>query len=177
MTSQARQQILDAARDQILEPGIDSLSVRSIARRAHYSPAGLYRHFESIEGIRSSLTSQIEKDLTVSLLKSFSGDETPSGRNLAREVKAWIGRNGVLTELLLSQPASDFMGPDEDYEWINTIGRHDLSFERRRAVAVFAWDGLRSIIHVHSFTPEIDLDEILDRFIGFVLDLLDSEAL
>ena len=177
MSSQARNRILDAAREQILESGIHSLSVRSIARRAHYSPAGIYRHFESIDEVRSSLTNQVEHNLIETLIQHFEGDEVPSGRILARVMKQWIAQNGALTELLLSQPASEFMPPDADYLWINTVGVHDLSLERRRAVAVFSWDGLRSILHVHSFSPGIDLEVILEEFISFVLGLIDSETL
>lgn len=42
---QLRQQIVDAARDLLLEQGLAGLSMRSIADRIEYSPATIYSHF------------------------------------------------------------------------------------------------------------------------------------
>lgn len=46
-----RQDILTAALALIVEKGIDKLSLREIARRIDYSPAGLYEYFESKDAI------------------------------------------------------------------------------------------------------------------------------
>lgn len=46
-----KQAILDAARRIIVEKGIDALSIRAIAKRIDYSPAGLYEYFGSKEEI------------------------------------------------------------------------------------------------------------------------------
>lgn len=45
------QAIIDAARQIIREAGIDGLSMRAIAERIDYSPAGLYEYFSSKEEI------------------------------------------------------------------------------------------------------------------------------
>ncbi|MEM7112758.1 MAG: TetR/AcrR family transcriptional regulator [Chloroflexota bacterium] len=49
--ARTRQAILDAARDMISEQGIHNVSLRAIARRVDYSPAGLYEYFGSKEEI------------------------------------------------------------------------------------------------------------------------------
>lgn len=41
----ARAEILSAAREVLLERGVDGMSLREVARRARYSPAALYNHF------------------------------------------------------------------------------------------------------------------------------------
>jgi AcrR family transcriptional regulator len=50
-----REAILTAARELIAEKGADNLSLREIARRIDYSPAGLYEYFGSKEEIICAL--------------------------------------------------------------------------------------------------------------------------
>jgi AcrR family transcriptional regulator len=52
------QAILDAARQLISEKGLDGLSMRAIAERIDYSPAGLYDYFGSKEEIIGALCQQ-----------------------------------------------------------------------------------------------------------------------
>lgn len=52
------QAILDAARQLVHEKGIDGLSMRAIAERIDYSPAGLYEYFGSKEEIISAICQQ-----------------------------------------------------------------------------------------------------------------------
>lgn len=58
------QAILDAARQLINEKGIDGLSMRAIAERIDYSPAGLYEYFGSKEEIIGALCRQGQQRLT-----------------------------------------------------------------------------------------------------------------
>jgi AcrR family transcriptional regulator len=46
-----RQAILDAARDLFVAEGYDRVSIRKIAQRIEYSPAGIYRYFTGKEDI------------------------------------------------------------------------------------------------------------------------------
>lgn len=46
-----RQEILAAARQLVLEQGTETFSLREVARRADYSPAALYRYFDSKEAL------------------------------------------------------------------------------------------------------------------------------
>jgi AcrR family transcriptional regulator len=54
----ARQAILQAALELILEKGPDNLSLRELARRSDYSPAGLYEHFESKDAIVEAVATE-----------------------------------------------------------------------------------------------------------------------
>jgi AcrR family transcriptional regulator len=53
-----QQAILDAARDIINKQGIESLSIRAIADKIDYSPAGLYEYYASKEEIVAELVLQ-----------------------------------------------------------------------------------------------------------------------
>ena len=50
-----REAILTAARQLIAERGADNLSLRAVARRIDYSPAGLYEYFDSKDDIVDTL--------------------------------------------------------------------------------------------------------------------------
>lgn len=50
--------IIEAARQIIRESGVDSLSIRAIAERIDYSPAGLYEYFGSKEEIIAAVCTQ-----------------------------------------------------------------------------------------------------------------------
>ncbi len=53
-----QQSILDAARQIITQQGASQLSMRAIAERIDYSPAGLYEYFNSKEEILQALSTQ-----------------------------------------------------------------------------------------------------------------------
>ena len=58
------QAILDAARRIISEKGIDGLSMRAIARKIEYSPAGLYEYFGSKDEIVAAVCAEGNERLT-----------------------------------------------------------------------------------------------------------------
>ena len=49
--ARTRQEILDAAMELVQEKGPDKLSMRELARRVDYSPAGLYEYYENKDEI------------------------------------------------------------------------------------------------------------------------------
>lgn len=53
-----QQAIIEAARQIIRENGVDALSIRAIAERIDYSPAGLYEYFGSKEEIVAAVCAQ-----------------------------------------------------------------------------------------------------------------------
>jgi AcrR family transcriptional regulator len=53
-----QQGIIEAARQIIRESGVDALSIRAIAERIDYSPAGLYEYFGSKEEIVAAVCAQ-----------------------------------------------------------------------------------------------------------------------
>jgi AcrR family transcriptional regulator len=60
--------ILDAACDLIIEKGYENVSLREIASRADYSPAGLYKYFESKGAIMYALRNRINVEMSETLL-------------------------------------------------------------------------------------------------------------
>lgn len=62
-----RESILDAAVSLIREKGADKLSLREIARRIDYSPAGLYEYFDSKEAIIEAVCLEANRRLGVYL--------------------------------------------------------------------------------------------------------------
>lgn len=56
-SERTRQSILDAALALIVEKGLSKLSLREVARRVDYSPAGLYEYFGSKDEIVEALVS------------------------------------------------------------------------------------------------------------------------
>lgn len=54
-SERTRQTILQAALELVIEKGLNKLSLREIARRADYSPAGLYEYFGSKDEIVEAL--------------------------------------------------------------------------------------------------------------------------
>lgn len=58
--ARTRQEILNAALELIVEKGADNLSLREIARRVDYSPAGLYEYFGGKDKIIDAVCDQAE---------------------------------------------------------------------------------------------------------------------
>lgn len=54
-----KQRILDVAQNLIAKKGYENVSLREIARKADYSPAGLYEYFDSKDHILASLRGRI----------------------------------------------------------------------------------------------------------------------
>ncbi|TNE50103.1 MAG: TetR/AcrR family transcriptional regulator [Deltaproteobacteria bacterium] len=75
--ARTRQAILDAARELILEKGVEKLSLRAVARKVDYSPAGLYEYFTNKEAIISTLAEQVSSQLYLALEKASLHAEGP----------------------------------------------------------------------------------------------------
>lgn len=83
-----RDAILDAARHIVHEDGISGLSMREIARRIEYSPAGLYEYFGSKEEIIEAICAEGFRRLTMQLRSADPA--LPPVEHLAE-----VGRNYV----------------------------------------------------------------------------------
>lgn len=68
-----KQKILDVAQKLIAKKGYENVSLREIARKADYSPAGLYKYFDSKDHILASLRERINALLikTVQVLPEY----------------------------------------------------------------------------------------------------------
>ncbi len=62
-----KQAILQTALQLVAEKGVDKLSLREIARRVEYSPAGLYEYFGSKEEILRELARKVDGRLNTSM--------------------------------------------------------------------------------------------------------------
>ena len=80
--------ILDAARELVLERGPDEVSLREIASRAHFSPAGLYEYFESKEAILGALGREVSGRLRARM--ASVPDTLPPPRRLVRLAQAYL---------------------------------------------------------------------------------------
>jgi len=78
--------ILDAAKALIWENGYEKLSLRAIARRVDYSPAGLYEYYRDKDEIIMALATRIERQLADALKNSLKPekqqDEKPQGHDV-----------------------------------------------------------------------------------------------
>ncbi len=61
--ARTRQEILDAALELIGEQGPEKFSLRALARRVDYSPAGLYEYFDSKDAIISAVCEEGDRRL------------------------------------------------------------------------------------------------------------------
>jgi AcrR family transcriptional regulator len=74
-----RAEILDAARELLLEVGPEGLSLRQVARRADFSPAALYTYFPSQDALIASLFAESFERLDA-YLRRVPGDLAPDRR-------------------------------------------------------------------------------------------------
>ncbi len=65
--ARTRDAILDAAEAEIKEKGFEHHSLRGVARRIDYSPAGLYEYFESKEALVGALCLRVNEQLSAYL--------------------------------------------------------------------------------------------------------------
>ena len=112
----SREDILEAARSLLLERGHDKLSLRGVARRASFSPAGLYEYFDNKDALVNAVAERIEQQLRLRL--QAVADEAAEGQErLVRILMAYIAyarENPEDFQLLyarLSQPRRSLEDP------------------------------------------------------------------
>jgi len=71
--------ILDTATKSIQSNGIENVSLREIAKKADYSPAGLYKYFDSKAAIIQAVQAR-ENQKLIELLQTVSGEVSPTQR-------------------------------------------------------------------------------------------------
>jgi AcrR family transcriptional regulator len=107
-----RQAILEAARKIIATQGADALSMRAIAQRIDYSPAGLYEYFDSKEEIVGAVCEQGHRRLTEYMLRA--DPDLPPDELLLELGLAYIDfavRNPDFFLLMFTSPATG-VAPD-----------------------------------------------------------------
>ncbi len=87
-SSQARiQQILEAARSQLAEEGVASLSIYSVAERAGIPPSSLYHFFPSVPALLQGLTAAVHAAFRDCLAQPFDAASLHSWRDLSRLIE------------------------------------------------------------------------------------------
>ncbi len=131
----ARELILQAAADEIVDHGLERLSLQAVADRAGVAKRTLYNHFDSRENLLTELGAYSD-ELTIEL----GGALVPAGlddlpETVARVWASWAAQGNVFEALLQVVPATSD-GPPPD--------------RRRRQRAIF--DAVRQI------RPDLDDD-------------------
>src|ERR1700689_1521054 len=80
---QARQRIIEAARELFLERGFDGVSVGDIAERAEVGRTTFFRHF----GDKQEVVFSNEQDLLDTITAARQADGTPAPRNATEAVE------------------------------------------------------------------------------------------
>ncbi len=148
-TTDQQSKIVDAALDQVRESGLASLSVRTVAARAHYSPAGLYRHFESIEELHHAVALRVCGEFKAHLWARLTEEPSPSAA--ARAAAEWVDANPQVSEFILQCSADRFMKAGDDKTWFS-FSSSSADDEQKMRVAIVGWDILRSLLHVRSLS-------------------------
>lgn len=68
----SRRRILSAAAKLVARDGVEALSLREVARKSGYSPAGLYAYFDGRDGILEALAEQDAQALAATLRQAPS---------------------------------------------------------------------------------------------------------
>lgn len=163
MSIAPRTQIIDAALEQVREAGLDSLSVRSVAARAHYSPAGLYRYFESIEELHLELARHVVNEFNQHLWDRLKDSPQPISRHAARAAAEWADNNEEVSALILQSPVNEFLlePSDSNVPWLAFI-KPDATPEEKMRIAILGWDFLRSLMSLRSSSRDFDYEGMFE---------------
>lgn len=114
--ARTREEILEAALDLINEKGPDNFSLRALARRVDYSPAGLYEYFDGKDDIIDAVCAEGDRRLQA-YMRAVPETLPPTDYLLALG-KAYVqfaGQNAEHFMLMFSQAAD---GPPIPYEML-----------------------------------------------------------
>lgn len=85
-----RQKILATARSLLLTEGLDGISMRALAEKADYSPAALYKYFDSKEAIIEALRQEAWQ-----ILAAYEPEPPPAGMTALADLYVHSGRNYI----------------------------------------------------------------------------------
>jgi AcrR family transcriptional regulator len=153
-----RQRILDAAREVFARRGLDA-EIREIAERAGVGIGTLYRHFESREGLLSTLVHQAEEDLLRRIQPVLEIEEPRAAvRTAIRAGAEFCEQFGALTEVMLRDELDSFHpGGHDKYHAGGWEGYHashpDFMDEFKELLANLLQRGMRD----GTFRPDLDV--------------------
>ena len=88
MADDTRQRLIAEARDQYLAHGLESLSLREVARRVGISPAGVYRHFNGRDALLDEVCAEGFRVFGSYLVRALDAKD-PRGR-LAKSAEMYL---------------------------------------------------------------------------------------
>ncbi len=153
-----RQRILDAAREVFARRGLDA-EIREIAERAGVGIGTLYRHFESREGLLSTLVHQAQEDLLRRTQPVVEIEEPRAAlRTAIRAGAEFCEQFGALTEMMLRDHLDSFHpGGHDKYHtggWDEYHSAHpDFIDEFKELLANLLRRGMRDGV----FRPDVDV--------------------
>jgi AcrR family transcriptional regulator len=110
----SRANILAAARELVLADGVDQLSLRGVAARAGFSPAGLYEYFDGKDALVAALAADVAAKLDARLVAVPA--TLPPPRRLIRLGLAYLAFARDCPEdylLLFARLSASRSGPDQ----------------------------------------------------------------
>jgi AcrR family transcriptional regulator len=120
--------LLEAAIALIEEKGVDTLSVREVAKRAQVSPGAPFRHFSNKTALLTAVAEQAMFRLTREVRRELekTGDDDPveSLRAIGRGYLQWAQANPTHFQVISSRSLIDFHGSEklvEENEAIRVI--------------------------------------------------------
>jgi AcrR family transcriptional regulator len=108
-------EIKQAALDQIADGGTGSLSIRGIARAIGMSPAGLYRYYDSLDGLLTELITDAYSDLADTVEKAVVGPGTVRERLVAGMLayRRWSVDHSNQFLLIFGTPIPGYAAPEQ----------------------------------------------------------------
>ncbi|MGK9148236.1 WHG domain-containing protein [Plantibacter flavus] len=177
------ERVVDAAAVLADEQGLDALTLAALAERLGVRQPSLYKHIDSLAGLRRSISIQAKGELGAVLLRAAVGRSGADAiHSMSRAYRAW----GL--EFPARYTAAQWIAGPEDAEdasaslaAIQIIADVLTAYELQGDDAIDAIRAFRSTLHgfvsleaAGSFGLDVDIDRSFDRLVrGFVLALND----
>ena len=177
----SRARVVDEAAELADEVGLEGLTLAALAERLGVRQPSLYKHLDSLAGLRRSISLQAKGELGDVLLRAAVGR---SGAH-AITVMAGAYREWALEHPARYTAAQWIAGPEDEEDAAASLGAIQVisdvltAYELRGDDAIDAIRAFRSTLHgfvsleaAGSFGLDRDLDRSFDRLVrGFVITL------
>lgn len=177
----SRARVVDEAAELADEVGLEELTLAALAERLGVRQPSLYKHLDSLAGLRRSISLQAKGELGDVLLRAAVGR---SGAD-AITVMAGAYREWALEHPARYTAAQWIAGPEDEEDTAASLGAIQVitdvltAYELRGDDAIDAIRAFRSTLHgfvsleaAGSFGLDRDLDRSFDRLVrGFVITL------
>lgn len=111
------QEILEAARRQLVADGADRLSLRAVARELDMAPSGLYRYFTSRDALLTALIidayNALGDQAEHALMEAVNEDHRDQWHNVCRSVRTWAIAHPQEFTLVYGSPVPGYRAPPD----------------------------------------------------------------